>query len=141
MTEFDSRDRDQELHELFARIESRPLSSTIFLYHAAISVFVVPISGLLTFWLTPFTGAILGIVATKRWRSRIVIFSFLPTTLLFLWALTGVLVSWNPSWAHMGRWEYAKNSFLGPNCSSSECLGTAVTAQLTGGLGYAFGGC
>ena len=61
MTEFDSRDRDQELHELFARIESRPLSSTIFLYHAAISVFVVPISGLLTFWLTPFTGAILGI--------------------------------------------------------------------------------
>jgi hypothetical protein len=40
----------------------------------------------------------------------------------------------------MSRWQYFKNTFFGPNCSSSECLDTIITAILFGGIGYSIAG-
>jgi hypothetical protein len=36
----------------------------------------------------------------------------------------------------MTHWDYFKNTMFGPNCQSSECLGTVFSAILAGSIAY-----
>ena len=125
---------------MFEPLEEQAHPWRSFLLHCLVVVFLVPIAGLLNYWFTPLAGAVIGLVATQKLPVRSVRFTWAPAFLLFAWAATGILLSWDPSWSDVTRWQYFTNTMFGPNCDDSECLYTVVTAILTGGIGYSLVG-
>jgi hypothetical protein len=107
-----------------------------FAIHSALVVFIVPILGFLNYWAALFSGGIMAFFVTRRRPEVTAAFAWVPALLLFLWAAWGPYMNWDPSWAHMARWDYFTNTMFGPNCGASECLNLIFTAIFTGGIGY-----
>ena len=125
---------------MFNLVTTRLRPWQAFLCHILLIFLVVPLLGLLNYWVTPLMGVLLGGITTERWRSSSVLFAWIPSFLLFADEAITLFRIWNPTWAYMSRWQYVKNTLFGPQCSSSECLDLVITAIFLGGIGYAIGG-
>ena len=67
-------------------------------------------------------GGGLAFAVNGKPRHRVGAFVWVVPFVLLLWGVVGSATSWDPRWAGMERWVYVQNEFLGPDCSSTECL-------------------
>jgi hypothetical protein len=112
----------------------------LFLLHCALVTLLIPLVGLLNYWIAPIAGAFIGIVATRTLRDRSVIYAWLPALGLFALTASDPITMWDPSWSPMTHWQYFKNTMFGPDCGAQECLYTVSNAILTGAIGYSGAG-
>ena len=107
-----------------------------FAAHSMLVLFVIPLVGLLNYWITPLSGGILAFLVIRRRSSVPALFAWIPALIPFLYEGFGTFRSWSPSWSHETQWGLVTNRLFGPNCQSSECFGLIWTAIMTGGIGY-----
>jgi hypothetical protein len=62
-------------------------------------------------------------------------------TFWMAFGIYGLAESWSPTWSSQPtRWEYARANLLGPDCHSTECLGTVInTAPFIASICYSLG--
>ena len=73
--------------------------------------------------ITAVVGSGLAFAVNGKPRHEEADFVWVLPFFVLLWGIVSSATTWDPTWARMPRWVYVKNKFLGPDCSSSECLG------------------